>query len=206
MQAIYAYQSQNPDHRRHPQKTGQYRRDISNTAIFRQYGVPKPTGERILRESRYSDYTIPFKDLSDSKETLGAPKLISKAQIRCIEEIIVAADVEERSMTWETLAMEAEIYNPEFLSNGKRSKKAGKLVSSGTIQRVMGRMDYPKCVACHKGWVSKNLTKRHLAFLKKMLYKYPTPDHWKRVRFSDEVYFSLGPGGKLMIIRKQDTG
>jgi len=35
-----------------------------------------------------------------------------------------------------------------------------------------------------------------------MPVKYPNPNQWKRVRFSDEVHFGLGPQGKLMIIRK----
>ena len=35
-----------------------------------------------------------------------------------------------------------------------------------------------------------------------MLEKYPTKEAWKRVRFSDKVYYGIGPQGRLMIIRK----
>lgn len=35
-----------------------------------------------------------------------------------------------------------------------------------------------------------------------MLCKYPTPEAWRRVRFSDEVHFGLGPRGKLRVIQK----
>ena len=63
-------------------------------------------------------------------------------------------------------------------------------------------MDYHKCVACRRGWVSKNLAERRVEFARRMLAKYPTPEHWKKIRFSDEVHFGLGPQGKLMIIRK----
>jgi hypothetical protein len=35
-----------------------------------------------------------------------------------------------------------------------------------------------------------------------MLNKYPQPDDWHRVRFSDEVHFGWGPQGKIRIIRK----
>lgn len=106
-------------------------------------------------------------------------------------------------MTWETLAQEAEVYNLEFLANGTRSKKAGTLVSSRTIQRAMGRLDYYKCITCQTGQVSKDLAKRRLKWAKDILKKYPTKEAWRRVRFSDEVYFRLGPQGKLMIIRKK---
>ncbi len=35
-----------------------------------------------------------------------------------------------------------------------------------------------------------------------MLDKYPQPEDWHRVRFSDEVYFGYGTQDKLRIIRK----
>jgi hypothetical protein len=35
-----------------------------------------------------------------------------------------------------------------------------------------------------------------------MLARYPDPEDWWHVRFSDEVHFGLSPMGKLMIIRK----
>jgi hypothetical protein len=103
-----------------------------------------------------------------------------------MEEILRNADVEERAMTWLALGEEAGL-------NG---------VSERTIQRAMGRLDYHKCVACQRGWVSKDLARRRVEFAERMLAKYPNPDQWKRVRFSDEVHFGLGPQGKLMIIRK----
>ena len=89
-------------------------------------------------------------------------------------------------MTWDTLGYEAGLVN----------------VSARTIQRAMGSLHYYKCVACQKGWVSKDLAKRRLEFAKTMLSRYPNPVDWYRVRFSDEVHFGLGPQGKLMIIRR----
>ena len=35
-----------------------------------------------------------------------------------------------------------------------------------------------------------------------MLERYPDPEDWRHVRFSDEVHIGLGLMGKLMIIRK----
>ncbi|KZL63819.1 hmg box protein, partial [Colletotrichum incanum] len=54
-----------------------------------------------------------------------------------------------------------------------------------TIQRAMGSIGWRKCVACDIGWVSRDIAARRYD-----------------IRFSDEVHFSLGPQGKLRIIRK----
>jgi hypothetical protein len=37
-----------------------------------------------------------------------------------------------------------------------------------------------------------------------MLERYPRPEDWHHVRFSDEVHFGWGPQGKILIIRKPD--
>jgi hypothetical protein len=65
-------------------------------------------------------------------------------------------------------------------------------------------MDYSKCVAYQKGWVSLKTAARRLEWAIFMLKRYPSPNDWKRVRFSDEVYFGYGPQEKLRIIRKPD--
>lgn len=36
--------------------------------------------------------------------------------------------------------------------------------------------------------------------------RYPKPEDWYRVRFSDEIHFGYGPEGQLQIIRKPGTG
>lgn len=38
-----------------------------------------------------------------------------------------------------------------------------------------------------------------------MLKKYPDPEDWDRVRFSDEVHFGYGSEGQLNIIRQPGT-
>jgi hypothetical protein len=57
-------------------------------------------------------------------------------------------------------------------------------------------------VAYIKGWVNENLRTQCKACLEIMLARYPDPENWWHVRFSDEVHFGLGLMGKLMIIRK----
>jgi hypothetical protein len=54
-----------------------------------------------------------------------------------MERIIEDCDAEGRSMSWDTLAYEL-----------------GLDVSTQTIRRAMGTLDYHKCIACRKGWVN----------------------------------------------------
>lgn len=176
---------------------------LSNNAIFAAEGFSARAGRRTLADTSNSERTFPHKDLDNWEETRGCSESVFKADIKRMEAIIEAADVEERLMTWEALEQEAQVYNPEFLASGKRSKKAETLVSGRTVQRVLGRLDYHTCVACQTSWVSKNHAAQRLQFAKDMLAKYPTKYDWRRVRFSDEVHFGLGPQGKLMIIRKK---
>ena len=44
-----------------------------------------------------------------------------------------------------------------------------------------------------------------MEFARVMLKKYPKPEDWSRVRFSDEVHFGYGPEGQLRIIRQPGT-
>jgi len=103
-----------------------------------------------------------------------------------MDKILQAGDVQDRAMTWDTLAYEAGLEN----------------VSARTVKNTMGSLDYHKCVACQKAYVSPHLAERRKAWAKTMLERYPNPEDWKHVRFSDEVHFSLGPQGRLMIIRR----
>jgi hypothetical protein len=103
-----------------------------------------------------------------------------------MERIIEESDVQGRAMSWETLAYEAGVED----------------VSSRTIQRTMGRLDYHKCITCRKAWVSRHIARERVEYLKLMLSRYPDKKDWEIVRVSDEVHFSLGPQGRLMIIRK----
>lgn len=54
-------------------------------------------------------------------------------------------------------------------------------------------MDYRKCVACKKGWKTARDRKAWAAVMKG---RYPRPEDWYRVRFSDEVHFGYGPQAK----------
>ena len=162
--------------------TGSWNGEHNLNSIFERLRVSKARGYAILRERTDTDRTFPY---GNEVETRGAPKRIPQEKIWEMEELLEQADVQERSMSWQALGYEV-----------------GLDVAWRTIQRVMGALDYHKCVACRKGWVNKDLADERLRYAEIMLERYPTKEHWRKVRFSDEVHFGLGPQGRLMIIRK----
>jgi hypothetical protein len=120
------------------------------------------------------------------------PSLLNERDIRRLERIIWRYGFEGRRMTWDALAEEAQI----------ESQKKGSYVSGRTIQQAMNEYGWRHCLACRKGFVSDDLAKRRKKWAKDMLEKYPDPTDWYHVRFSDEIHFSFGPQGRLMILRK----
>ena len=120
-----------------------------------------------------------------SKERRGRPSKLTAEDIHHVEQLLQEHGWTARSLTWDQLAIEA-----------------GLEVSGLTLRRAMGTMDYHKCVAWRKGWVNEQLARYRVDFAKIMLERYPTPDSWRRVRFSDEVHFGWGPTGAARIIRR----
>lgn len=56
--------------------------------------------------------------------------------------------------------------------------------------------------ACQRGWVSQATARERVEYARMILKKYPRPEDWDRVRFSDEAHFGLGPQGKLRVNQK----
>lgn len=102
-----------------------------------------------------------------------------------MERILETEGIEARAYTWEQLGYEV-----------------GLECSGRTIRKAMGTMEYHKCIACRRGWVNEKTRKDRLEYATVMLQRYPNPQDWYRVRFSDEVHFGYGPQDKLHIIRK----
>ncbi|KAF2622231.1 hypothetical protein BU25DRAFT_480778 [Macroventuria anomochaeta] len=75
-------------------------------------------------------------------------------------------------------------------------------VSGRTLKCHMGSMDWHKCVACSKGWVSKRNAENHVLYSETMLVPKLEPEDWCNVRFPDEVHWHVGPQGKMRILRK----
>ncbi|KAF1835735.1 hypothetical protein BDW02DRAFT_567775 [Decorospora gaudefroyi] len=63
-------------------------------------------------------------------------------------------------------------------------------------------MNYHKCIACTKGWVSQRCAKERVHYSETMLSLKPNKEDWRDVRFSDELHCRVGPQRKLRIIRK----
>jgi transposase len=156
---------------------------INLTQIFKSSGVSMSRGKEILKEDAKKTRVFPH---NRETETRGRKSVISDAQIRVMERIIEEADIQERSMSWEALAIEA-----------------GVDCCARTVRRAMHKRGYKKCIACRKSYVDPKLASKRIKYARDMLNKYPRPEDWRRVRFSDKCHFGLGPQGNLLIIRKR---
>ena len=97
--------------------------------------------------------------------------------------------LEGKSYTWEQLATEI-----------------GADITGRTMKNILrSALDYEKCLACVKGWLGAKPMEKRVEYAHRMLFKYPEPEQWDRVRFSDEVHFGYGPEGQLRIIRQPGT-
>ncbi|KAF2491017.1 hypothetical protein BU16DRAFT_595712 [Lophium mytilinum] len=70
-----------------------------------------------------------------------------------MEGILKEHSFSARAFSWEQLAYKAGI------EDQYRDIIAGK-----TIKRVIGRIDYHKCIACKKEWVSNSITTRYISY------------------------------------------
>ena len=57
-------------------------------------------------------------------------------------------------------------------------------------------MDYHKRVACFEGWISGKLVPKRKSWAEDMKSRYPDPENWSIVRFSDETHQSVRPRAK----------
>jgi hypothetical protein len=146
--------------------------------VFRTFGVSRQRGYEILKNKTHRR----LRNDSNATETRGRKKIITPKQIREMERILETTGLEGRALTWEQLGFEANVE-----------------ASGRTIKRTMETMDYHKCIACQRGWVSQSARENRLRYAKEMLKKYPEPEDWYRVRFSDEVHFGWGAQGRLRI-------
>lgn len=78
-------------------------------------------------------------------------------------------------------------------------------VEADVVGRTMHRalkasLSYENCLAYVRGWINEKSMQKRKDWASDMLTKYPNPEDWNRVRFSDEVHFGYGPEGQLRII------
>jgi len=98
---------------------------------IKNIGASKTTFYRTIRSKLPGDDDRTIHNRADVTEPRGRPLAISPTQIERMERILMDADVETRSMTWEVLGHEAGLNH----------------VSIFTIRRIMDLLDYFKCVA-----------------------------------------------------------
>ncbi len=117
--------------------------------VFKHFGVSITQGYDILNDiTSRRHHNNP-----ESSESRGRKTIITREQIKEMERILENEGITGRALTWEQLGMEA-----------------GVEASGRTIQRTMQTMDYRKCIACQKGWVSKDMAARRLKFAKVSIF------------------------------------
>ena len=140
------------------------------TQLFRYYGVKPRIGYRILAEDNQAfDRTRAHNTATIDRR--GRPPQLSEAQIHEADRFLQAYGWDARVLTWEQLAEELDFG-----------------VSGRVLKNALRTMDYSKCIACSKGWISQHHARRRLEYCKLMLERYPKPEDWWNVRFSDEVH------------------
>ncbi|KAM0721556.1 hypothetical protein Q7P37_002481 [Cladosporium fusiforme] len=149
--------------------------------VFRFEGVGHSQGWEILNGSERR----PPQD-TETPEARGRPPAIIAEDIHAVEELLKEHGSWAREMTWDQLAREA--LNRE--------------VKGSTLRTHMHVMDYHRCIACTRRWVSKDLAQRRYDFAVRSLELRPEPEDWLDVAFSDEVHCGWGPTGKPRVIRR----
>lgn len=92
--------------------------------------MSRRTGYQILQSSNPRT----LKNDPTRKDTRGRKQIITLAQIREMEKILENEGLEGRGLIWSQLGFEPQVD-----------------VSEATIKRIMGSLDYHKCLICQRG-------------------------------------------------------
>lgn len=160
-----------------------FRYDCSMTyrAIESVTGVP----DRTIRDICNAFSLRRGANNSEIKKRRGRKSVISSKDTREMKKILEADGFNTRALRWEQLGYEARLD-----------------VSSRTIRRHMGTMEYHKCLACRKGWCNEKIKAKRVEVCEIWKERYPQKEDWHSVWFSDECHCGFGPQGSLRIIRK----
>jgi len=151
--------------------------------LWRHFNIPPRSGYKILE-----DYE-PWRHHNNpqEKETCGRKPLISSYYTCEMKRILQEEGISARTLTWDQLSYEVSLN-----------------CSGRTIKCAMGSMDYRKCIACQKGWVSEKSARFRVDWCQMMLDWYSTPWSWYWVRFFNEVHYGYRIQSPLHIIRKPE--
>lgn len=150
----------------------------SQRQLFRSLNVPQASGHQITRSKQP-------RRLHAYSEPRGRKPKLTEADLRTIEDILWQGGFEARSLSWQSLILEA-----------------GLDCSARTLQRAMKQLKYRHCVACPHSWVAPDIAANRVEFAKTMLKKYPQPSDWYNVRFSDEVHLGFGSAARVWVTQK----
>ncbi len=78
---------------------------------------------------------------------------MSREDVSRCDDLLEKAGFEGKSLTWNMLAYEANIS-----------------VSKSTIQREMHQLDWWRCIACRRGWISPTQAKRRVDWAENALF------------------------------------
>lgn len=155
--------------------------------LFKKYNVSERAGYRMIKKGA----SARTRHHTELIETRGRRSKVTGEQVREADHLLQEdeLELEGKRLTWEQVAMEV-----------------GADVVGRTMHNVLrAALNYEKCLACVKGWLADPPMDRRVEWATVMLAKYPKPEDWYSVRFSDEVHFSRGPEGQLRIIRQPGT-
>lgn len=157
--------------------------------IFKYYGFSHTAGYRALAGREAHSERRLHNAPDAGPDPRGRKSKLTREDLRKMEEWIEQQDAQGRSATWKNLAKEAGVEQWES-------------ISQRTIHRAMEDLDYHKCIACDKAFISQHYRTERKTYSRNSLAERPQPEDWHPVRFSDEVHFGLGPQKKLRIIRR----
>ncbi|KAL8351748.1 hypothetical protein RB601_002184 [Gaeumannomyces tritici] len=156
----------------------------SHNDVFRFVGVSKTVGWEILAQDRNLD---PRTFYLTYKEIRGRKRLFSETDIQKMEQAIVDNGWDGRNLDWAS-----------FPSAAGLDIEA----SVDTIRTTIKKAGFRMCLACQKSYVLPRLAQQQVEHARVMLEKYPGPQDWRHVRFSDEIYFGWGAEGRSYVIRR----
>ncbi|KAH8763803.1 hypothetical protein F5883DRAFT_422638, partial [Diaporthe sp. PMI_573] len=153
--------------------------------ILKQFGFSHNAGWKALREghSNTTHRTFAF------RETRGRKKLLSDEALIVLERFIESEGFDSRTTPWAAMPAAAGL-NLDPSPSGL------------TIQRALKSRDFRFCVACQKRWISSKLEDIREEYCRQMLEKYPLPEDWHHIRFTDETHFGYGPQGRIYVCRR----
>ncbi|KAL2053609.1 hypothetical protein ABVK25_006262 [Lepraria finkii] len=159
---------------------------FKDTELFDYFDVEKRAGYRFIAEGEPSR-TI--RNQEGYNKTRGRPNKLTGADVRETDHLLEEnhLDMEAKGMPWDAISWTMDFE-----------------VSGHTLQRTMrDALTYSKHLSALKEHLPEPLRQKRKKWAGDMYAKYPKPEDWERVRFSDEVHAGYGPEGHLWIARKR---